>query len=1420
MKRIFNVASLAFLWLFSTHFSIAPNATAKELSNTSEVLSLGCQDVINVILNDQCQFRLTPQSILAGNIPACLDTSDFVILIDDIDPSNGAVVDGYGDFSYYLGLKDSATCTDFSSCWGVVHAEDKTPPIIEAPKDTLLFLSCLQVDSIYNNPKSLAITDTATIFDNCFTDVLPLLQFSDLIVENDHCDTIIIKRTFFGVDAEGNEANDFQLIKFLRPTLDSLNILSTLHINVDCEEAKTLPTDAAGNVDPSLSGYPYYINYYGDTIEVVQGLCGLSPSYNDVRFEICESQYKLERTWTVNDWCTGGVKIFKQTIKVGDLQSPKIGLPMEPFEVTTNSGECAATLAVPIPEIEEFCSDISMSVQLFKISQSIFQRIDTTLVGSLTDEGQALLFRTLPIGEYFLIYQVTDECKNQAVDTLDILIEDYSKPIAKCTDLLHVTLDNNGFAKVTAEDVDEGSWDNCQLDSLLVSRLIETGDDCVRLDESFYTDWEPEVYFSCCDLKDSIEVVLRAVDWKGNESRCWMNVILEDKIAPLCMPPADAIVDCDSFGRGFDFEDIPSLQSQFGLARGIDACSDLIIEELPLEKDLYGCGFGDIIRSFRITDSAGNVSGGDCEQKITILPVHNYDIKFPKDYTTDCLESFSPDSLEVYSRGCDLLAIEAVDDKLINGGENCFKIFRKHRVINWCEYNGIDEPIIIPRDVDCDTFPGANDIWVLVRPDSLGTKVFLDSTSSELDSIPVRDSININCFDQYANPWGYWVDSDTVPEFASRGFWEYTQIIKVSDQIPPVIFVDDTVSYCINEPDCSANVFVSFSIIDECVEGNITIHTFFEGISDEFEEFSEDPWSLVGRYPKYQMVGVIPEGNYRVEIVADDQCGNESTISYFLEVVDCSPPGLLCRDGLVAELVPLEEGTDIDGDGDEDLGAIEVWVSDLLASESIDECSGPVQFSINREGEIPNIDQKALMLTCDDGDLLNVEVYAWDGADNPFNTQPDGTEGGPNYDFCRTFIRIQNNAGAFCNPGAFVEVAGLIQDPSGAPISNSMVQLSGNDPSYQMSNDNGEFYFPQIGIGHDYSFIPSKEDDLLKGVSTLDIIYITKHILGVKPFDSPYQFLAADINQSSSVSTYDAILLRKAILRLDTEVNKMAGWRFVDAQVDFADQDNPWEAYQASVININNLDVDRYDLRFVGIKMGDVSSVSGLRSAPYSADALHLLGQNRFLQKGETQVLQFNLEEIAEIEGLQMAFSLDPDFVAAYDLKSSASIGREFIQQDRNHFVVSWDRYSASNDISFNSIIEVVLTAKEATWTSNAIRVNPVILQSEVYSEEGVHDLQLKWLDNQIADLSNWSAKVFPNPFRDQVNITIHSIAASPMDIEIIDVAGKAFYAQKVSLSKGEQTIELPLNTVLPSGVYLLRMVQNDEIMTKRIVKY
>ena len=71
-------------------------------------------------------------------------------------------------------------------------------------------------------------------------------------------------------------------------------------------------------------------------------------------------------------------------------------------------------------------------------------------------------------------------------------------------------------------------------------------------------------------------------------------------------------------------------------------------------------------------------------------------------------------------------------------------------------------------------------------------------------------------------------------------------------------------------------------------------------------------------------------------------------------------------------------------------------------------------------------------------------------------------------------------------------------------------------------------------------------------MSTFDLVLISKHILGINTFDSPYKHIAADVNQSGSITAFDLVQLRQLILNITTEFSNNDSWRFVDANHTFA----------------------------------------------------------------------------------------------------------------------------------------------------------------------------------------------------------------------------------------------------------------------------
>ncbi|GAB4245203.1 MAG: hypothetical protein Kow0027_05360 [Saprospiraceae bacterium] len=112
-------------------------------------------------------------------------------------------------------------------------------------------------------------------------------------------------------------------------------------------------------------------------------------------------------------------------------------------------------------------------------------------------------------------------------------------------------------------------------------------------------------------------------------------------------------------------------------------------------------------------------------------------------------------------------------------------------------------------------------------------------------------------------------------------------------------------------------------------------------------------------------------------------------------------------------------------------------------------------------------------------------------------------------------------------PPVNVHVTGTVTTPDGTPIGSTTFTVK-QDADTILTANQLDFYMDATP-GLVYSVIPEKLDSLPNGVTTFDMVLIAKHILAVDTLDF-WQILAADINNSSSVSTLDMVTLRKWIL--------------------------------------------------------------------------------------------------------------------------------------------------------------------------------------------------------------------------------------------------------------------------------------------------
>ncbi len=95
---------------------------------------------------------------------------------------------------------------------------------------------------------------------------------------------------------------------------------------------------------------------------------------------------------------------------------------------------------------------------------------------------------------------------------------------------------------------------------------------------------------------------------------------------------------------------------------------------------------------------------------------------------------------------------------------------------------------------------------------------------------------------------------------------------------------------------------------------------------------------------------------------------------------------------------------------------------------------------------------------------------------------------------------------------------------------NVTVQLSGSSTVTTQTDASGNFSFANLSAGSNLTITPVRDTLDNNGVTSFDLVLMSKHIIGLEPFDSPWKIIAGDANISNSMTTFDVVEVRGAIL--------------------------------------------------------------------------------------------------------------------------------------------------------------------------------------------------------------------------------------------------------------------------------------------------
>lgn len=1296
-------------------------------------------------------------------------------------------------------------------------------------------LFCQNYLEVLNDPSSLEYFGYPDDASNC----QPIqIGFNDVLQMQGDCQAATIIRTFSGSNIFGNQVQCVQEIEFDFIEFDDLT-MPPMTFTLGCDE--TFSVNNNQNPHPSVTGYPFVMTAFGAKI-LNPVYCNFAASYSDQqRIYLCGDNYQFVRKWLIIDNCVSQVYTFTQVIRVGDFTAPVVnctapdndqnGLP-DTLHYSSSPLDCTAFINVPYPQVSDNCSDTWTVFTEVLVEQKVpiynnvgfiigFDTV-TVVLATIADNAPNRIVSGIPQGCHRFRYTATDNCGNQSVVECPFCVTDEIQPVAVCDDDLNLSIGGDGYGRLYSADVDEGSNDNCGVLSLEVRRLMVMEADCELIDEPYFTPWGPFVEFSCCDVGSTVQVELRVTDLSGNVNVCSTGVLVKDESHPYCVAPDPVTTTCAVIPSTYDGSDVTILQQHFGMPIGIDNCAIAQILELAPIVDLDDCGYGTITRRFQVVDQFGNVSPNICEQEITVTITRDYRVKFPKDYLTTC-SAPDPDTMQLFSYGCEALTAQVNDVKYSVPSGACYKILRTYDIIDWCEYDGSSDPVILRRDEDCDGVLGDENLW-LIRKNG---QIYLDRTNNENDGLPVAGTKGVAC-DGSTNPGGYW---RTTP---SNGRWQYTQVIMVNDITAPQVTFASPQAYCSNSNDCTGSVSQNFVVSEICSSVDMSVEVYLD-LNDDgpLDDVNITATALSGSYPNYVINGVFPIGSHSFDVHVEDGCGNLNIVSIPFSVVDCFAPTPICINGLSTSLEALPAGIDADGDGDVDAAAKVIYATNYVVGSGLVDCSGTTTFSIHlvenilNGTDIPDPGHQSLVVTCDETGLQLVRIYSWDQAFNPYALQPDGTVGGPNYDYCETFIDVQDNQNhctlITIEMGA---ISGQIVTEENEPVEGVHLGFNISMSGEMMTDQSGSYMIDNLELGQQYTVVPEMDQDYANGVSTLDVILIAKHILGTSLLNSPYKIIAADINKSGTVSTIDMIQLRKLILGVINEFPDNTSWRFIKAAHVFPNPADPWQTLFPEAVSISQLNGNATDMDFIAVKIGDVNNSAttnfqGGVEERSVAGTFNVEVANDELRPGQEYRIDFNVGADEVVQGMQFTLNFDREALELLYVENGVADDNNFGFQlaERGVITFSWEHPAGEMIESGTKLFSLVFFAGTSARISDHLSINSEVTQAEAYGVDyEVYDVNLLFKERD-AEASGFELyQNIPNPFRNRTTIPFNLPEASMAVLTIYDVSGRVWKRIDGYYEEGYNQIHIDLSGLPIKGVLYYKLETSQFTATRKMI--
>ena len=1146
--------------------------------------------------------------------------------------------------------------------------------------------------------------------------------------------------------------------------------------------------------------------------------------YQDQLFEYtCDSAFQelIVRTWWAEDLhgnkSTGKDSIFVRRVTIEDLILPPSYNNIDSAALDCNGDWIALPNGNPSPEstgfpLTERCHDI------------VFQYTDTRF------EGCGNTF------DVFRNWTIMDWCTQELVHHGQIIkVMDNTPPEMNCTvDTLLVGADlYNCYSKTQQlyipQVTDDCSDFSFQLEVYLFGNPTQKAP-VTFLNGKYYVSQLPMGIH---------RVQLTAIDECGNESECTYFLKVEDDVQPYAVCDEHTQVSLSSSGiarlyatslddGSFDNCGIKS----FEVIKMTDVCDFGYDEVWGPYVDFCCDEVGDTIQvTMRVTDLSGNTN--TCMVEVLVEDKLPPAIVCLPDITVSCDFYYNPDDLDSYF-GKMVTSEEEVEDIIIydyfNNGvvgqdgvayDNCYVEFETteefdlnecnvgtiYRTFTAIDAGGLKRPCLQRIFIeDPDPFDGEEDI---VWPSDvlISGCLELDADTSQTGSPIVDDDacslVAISFEDQYfsivddacekiVRTWTV-IDWCQFDHNTLEGQWTYKQVIKLYNTVDPVFTSDcGDREVCIYGY-CDGLVELTATAEDDCTpeEDLVWKWKLDRGANGSFDDFGSG--NSFGK--------ILQEGVYAIHWTVEDKCGNQSFCSYEFTVKDCKLPTPYCISSLTTAVMNNNGMVSVKPE-DFDIGSYDncTATEDLLFSWS------------------PDVNDKLYTITCDSMGGFPEKTFYLD----MWVTDEAG-----NQDYCSVWLKVQDNfdfcgfgSGSGLVVGGNVYLAGTNQGISGTQVDLdcSLTEYSG----YTNSDASGSFHFNALPQGYDYTVEPvSSGNDCSSGVSTLDMVFIQRHILGLGLLDSPYKMLAADANNTNSISAADILEIRKVVLGINTSFPGGKCWKYVKKNHVFSNPNIPWNYpgnYQFTDMTASQMHSD-----FYAVKVGDVntsySQIANSGDLDNRSISYLSITDEKLIPHMITDIPVY-LNQAGSFMGIQFTLAVEGDLRIRKVKEGSLAIGPEHyaIHENGSKLTLSWndtyDRRINENE----PIFYLELVSGGGSSLSDGLILSDDITESLLFSDFREYQLGMRFTGNQDGVMDYALYQNEPNPFDRTTRIAFDLPEEQSITLTVYNVAGKPVYQRKERAGAGRNEWIVGNGELVQTGVYYYTLSCDAFTQTRKML--